>query len=116
MTTGSTGKAPLADATRETGIEQAAQRLLVEVTAEDALRDRGAPSWLRLAEKPPASKHTVTEHDRRILEHDHVHRVGTKPTGRIGHEVEALAPPRPGVEPGGKCHGEIDVRARAGTA
>ena len=68
------------------------------------------------AEKPPASKHTVTEHDRRILEHDHVHRVGTKPTGRIGHEVEALAPPRPGVEPGGKCHGEIDVRARAGTA
>ena len=56
MTTGSTGKAPLADATRETGIEQAAQRLLVEVTAEDVLRDRGAPSWLRLAEKPPASK------------------------------------------------------------
>ena len=88
MTTGSTGKAPLADATRETGIEQAAQRLLVEVTAEDVLRDRGAPSWLRLAEKPPASKHTVTEHDRRILEHDHVQRVGTKPTGRIGHDKD----------------------------
>ena len=58
----------------------------------------------------------MTEHGRRILEHDHVDAVGTEPVRGVGREVEPLSPPRRRVEPGRECHGEIDIRARAGTA
>ena len=116
MTTGSTGKPPLADPLREPDVEGVPQRPLVEVAAEDALRHRGPPSWLRLAEKPPTTEHPVTEHGRRILEHDHVDGVGAEPAGRVGREVEALLPSRRRVEPGRERDGEVDVRTRAGTA
>src|SRR5207249_3596815 len=58
-TTGSTGKAPLADALHEAGIEDAAQPLLVEVATEDAFCYRGPAAWLRLAQQLPTTEHPV---------------------------------------------------------
>ncbi len=113
MMSGSTGKAPLADSRLEAGIEHAPHGLLVQVPAKDTLRNFDASPRLWLAEEPATTEHAVTEYGRGVLEHHHVHRIGAEPAARVGHEIEALAPPCRRIVVGGECHGKIDVRARA---
>lgn len=94
-------------------VECLAQMRLVEVPAEDSLSHHDPATRLGLAQKLPAAEYSVAEHRGGVLEHDDAHGVGAETAGRIGQQVEPLAPARRRIDPVAQDDAEVDIRARA---
>ena len=115
-TTGSTGKAFLAQSLREPGIEHSAQVGLVQIAPQDALGYVRTSSRQWLAQQAAPLEHAMAQWRRSILEDDEIDRIRSQPLARVAEEGEALSPAGGGVELPAKNHGEIDVRPRPAAA
>jgi hypothetical protein len=111
-TTGSTGKASLAQSPRKPGIEHASEVGLVQKVSQDALGHACASSWQCVAQEAAVLEDAMTQRDRNVLEDDEIDRVSSQALARIGEQGEALSPASVGVELFAKDHGKIDVGSR----
>jgi hypothetical protein len=110
MTTGSTGKASLAQSLREPGIEHAAQIGLVQILSQDALGHARAATRQCLAQQATVLEDAMAQGRRSVLEENEIHRVRAQALARVAEQGEALSPAGVGVEPLAKNHRKIDVR------
>ena len=115
-TTGSTGKASLAQSLREPGIEHAPEVRLVQIVPQDALGHACASSWQGVAQQAAVLEYAMTERDRNVLEDDEIDGLCFQALARIGEQGEALSPASVGVELLAKDHGKIDVGSWPTTA
>ena len=111
-TTGSTGKAFLAQSLREPGIEHAAQVGLVQIAPHDALGYVRTSLRQWIAQQAAPLEHAMAQRRRSVLEDDEIDRVRSQALARVAEQGEALSPAGGSVEVLAKNHGEIDVRPR----
>jgi len=115
-TTGSTGKAFLAQSLREPGIEHAAQVGLVQIAPQDALGYVRTSLRQWIAQQAAPLEHAMAQWRRSVLADDEIDRVRSQALARVTEEGEALSPAGGSVEFLAKNHGEIDVRPRPSAA
>jgi hypothetical protein len=111
-TTGSTGKALLAQSLCEAGIEDAAQVSLVQIAPQDVLGNFCAPFRQWIVQEAAPLEDPVSQWRRSVFEYHEIDRVCSKALARVAEEGKTLSPAGVRAELFAKNHGEIDVRPR----